>query len=219
MVEKTLFGNLQKEKFRTSSFAQKRDRTSSFFLFPSSFQEFKRGFTVLELLVASLLLTMLVTVLTMIFNQSSIAWRTGVAGVVELNQVRTRLGTYHDIEDDVLPGLGQDNVQSGASDNRDVLYRTVSIFKGWNGSGQLQPSGATRYDNSCSGRLYDKVDQGEASSIMFSIQDARLGRLNQRVGAGTVRSGSAFAVGVRSRGPDKQWGTADDINTFPEDVN
>ena len=179
----------------------------------------RRGFTVLELLVASLLLTMLVTVLTMIFNQSSIAWRTGVAGVVELDQVRTRLGTYHDIEDDVLPGLGQDNVQAGASDNRDVLYRTVSIFKGWNGSGQLQPAGATRFDNSCRGRLYDKIDQGEASSIMFTIQDAQKGRLNQRVGSGTVRGGSAFAVGVRSAGPDKRWATEDDINTFPEDVN
>ena len=44
----------------------------------------KRGFTILEMLVASLLLGMMVTVLTMIFNQSSIAWRTGIAGVVEI---------------------------------------------------------------------------------------------------------------------------------------
>ena len=192
---------------------------SSFFLLPSSFKEFQNGFTVLELLVASLLLTMLVTVLTMIFNQSSIAWRTGVAGVVELNQVRTRLGTYHDLEDDVLPGLGQDNVQTGASDNRDVLYRTVSIFRGWNGTGQLQPSSADRHDSNCRGRLYDKMDQGEASAIMFSIQDARQGRLNSAVGSGSVRGGSAFAVGVRSAGPDKRWSTDDDINTFPEEVN
>ena len=180
----------------------------------------RMGFTVLELLVASLLLTMLVTVLTMIFNQSSIAWRTGVAGVVELDQVRTYLGTYHDIEDDALPGLGQDNVQTGASDNRYVQYRTVSIFKGWNGSGQLQPSGAERYDNGCRGRLYDKIDQGDVSDPMFpSILDAQKGRLNQRVGSGRAPGGSAFAVGVRSAGPDKQWNTEDDINTFPEDVN
>ena len=44
----------------------------------------KKGFTILELLVASLLLGMLMTILTMIFNQSSIAWRTGVAGVADL---------------------------------------------------------------------------------------------------------------------------------------
>jgi len=179
------------------------------------------AFTVLELLVASLLLTMLVTVLTMIFNQSSIAWRTGVAGVVELNQVRTRLGTYHDLEDDMLPGLGQTSSQAGAgaSDSRDVLYRTVSMFKGWNGTGQLQPGSAARYDNSCSGRLYDKVDWGESTAIKFQIGDVRQGRLNQNVGSGTVRGGSAFAVGVRSAGPDRRWGTDDDINTFPEEVN
>ncbi|MBR2837713.1 MAG: prepilin-type N-terminal cleavage/methylation domain-containing protein [Kiritimatiellae bacterium] len=180
----------------------------------------RSGFTVLELLVASLLLSMLVTMLTMIFNQSSIAWRTGVAGVVELDRVRARLGTYHDIEDDALPGLGQTASQmgSGASDSRDVLYRTVSVFKGWNGSGKLQQS-ADRDDSNCRGRLYDQLKWYEASGIQFSIQDARVGRANTGVGAGTVRGGKAFVVGVRSRGPDKVWDTADDINTFPEDVD
>ena len=179
----------------------------------------KRAFTIIELLVASLLLGMLVTILTMIFNQSSIAWRTGVAGVVELDRVRVRLGTLHDAEDDILPGLGQDNVQGGSSDNRDVTYRTVSIFKGWNGSGQLQPNSATRENGSCSGRLYDEVKWGEASAVQFQIGDARTGRSNTSVGSGTVRNGSAFAVGVRSAGPDKKWDTDDDINTFPEEVN
>lgn len=181
----------------------------------------RRGFTVLELLVASLLLSMLVTVLTMIFNQSSIAWRTGVAGVVELDRVRVRLGTLHDAEDDILPGLGQNasQVGAGASDSRDVLYRTVSIFKGWNGTGQLQPNSAKRENGSCSSRLYDEVKWGEASAVQFQIGDARLGRSNTSVGSGTVRGGSAFAVGVRSAGPDRKWDTEDDINTFPEEVN
>ena len=178
----------------------------------------RAGFTVLELLVASLLLSMLVTVLTMIFNQSSIAWRTGVAGVVELDRVRLRLGTLHDAEDDILPGIGQDNVQGGNSDNRDVLYRTVSVFKGWSGQGQLQPNSATREDSNCRGRLYDKMVWGEASAVQFSIGDARVGRSGS-VGAGTVRGGSAFAVGVRSAGPDGKWETVDDISTFPEEVN
>ena len=180
----------------------------------------KRGFTVLELLVASLLLGMLVTILTMIFNQSSIAWRTGVAGVVELDRVRARLGTYHDIEDDALPGLGQSSSQTGAgsSDSRDVLYRTVSVFKGWSGGGKLQPN-ADRDDSNCRGRLYDQLKWHEASPIRFTIQDARVGRANNGVGVGTVQGGSAFVVGVRSSGPDKQWNTADDINTFPEEVD
>ena len=178
----------------------------------------RSGFTVLELLVASLLLSMLVTILTMIFNQSSIAWRTGVAGVVELDRVRARLGTYHDIEDDALPGLGQTASQAGAgsSDNRNIEYRTVSIFRNWGGSGKLN---AGSISDGCSGRLYDRITWSEASVIQFGIQDARVGRANRSVGSGTVQGGSAFVVGVRSWGPDKKLNTADDINTFPEEVN
>ena len=193
-------------------------RTSSFFPLPSSFKQFQNGFTVLELLVASLLLAMLVTMLTMIFNQSSIAWRTGVAGVVELDRVRARLGTYHDIQDDVLPGIGQTSTGAGSSDSRDVLYRTVSVFKGWSGSGKLQPN-AERDDSNCRGRLYDQLKWHEASPIQFTIQDARTGRANNGVGSGTVQGGSAYVVGVRSAGPDKKWDTADDISTFPEEVD
>ena len=180
----------------------------------------RTGFTVLELLVASLLLTMLVTVLTMIFNQSSIAWRTGVAGVVELNTVRSSMGAYHDMQDDALPGLGQTASQAGAgsSDSRDILYRTVSVFSGWDGSGQLSPNSAERQDSNCRGRLYDKFDSQESASGMFQMGDVRVGR-SRSLGSGRVRSGSAFAVGVRSAGPDKRWSTPDDINTFPEDVN
>ena len=47
----------------------------------------KKGFTLLEVLVASLLMGMLVTILTMIFNQSSIAWRTGRASVADLAEI------------------------------------------------------------------------------------------------------------------------------------
>ena len=45
----------------------------------------KKGFTLIELLVASLLLGLLVSILTTIFSQSSIAWSTGTAGVVDLD--------------------------------------------------------------------------------------------------------------------------------------
>lgn len=180
----------------------------------------RTGFTVLELLVASLLLAMLVTVLTMIFNQSSIAWRTGVAGVVELNTVRSTMGAYHDMQDDALPGLGQTASQAGAgaSDSRDILYRTVSVFAGWDGSGQLKPNNTERNDSNCRGRLYDKFDPEESASRMFLINDVRVGQ-KKDLGSGRVHSGSAFAVGVRSAGPDKAWETEDDINTFPKEVN
>ena len=59
----------------------------------------KKAFTILELLVASLLLGMLVTILTMLFNQSSIAWRTGVAGVNALEDVRENIAEVRDEAD------------------------------------------------------------------------------------------------------------------------
>ena len=72
----------------------------------------KRGFTILELLVASLLLGMLVTVLTMIFNQSSIAWRTGVAGLMDMDEVRDNIAAVRDEADSLYPW-------------NDKLHRTV----------------------------------------------------------------------------------------------
>ena len=186
----------------------RKNNTSSFFLFPSSLQQFENGFTVLELLVASLLLSMLVTVVTMIFNQSSIAWRTGVAGVVELSETRAVLGTYHDIEDDALPGLGEQSAQPLGS--RPIKYRTVSIFRNWNGNGAPTPS-----DVSTAGRLY-----AEIPSTMQTITDAAAQRgdgSSMTLKNGTSKGGDAYLVGVRSSGPDKQMGTSDDISTLPEE--
>ena len=96
----------------------------------------KKGFTLLELMVASLLLSMLVTVLTMVFNSSSIAWRTGTAGVAELKNVRTELGTFHDIMDDLLPGdlvffTSYSNCNSSNSSFRSITH--VGLYLG-NGS-------------------------------------------------------------------------------------
>ena len=76
----------------------------------------KRGFTVLELLVASLLLGMLVTILTMVFNQSSIAWRTGVAGMLDMDEVRDNIAEVRDDADSLYVWNRQ-------------MCRTVSIWK------------------------------------------------------------------------------------------
>ena len=178
----------------------------------------RSGFTILELLVASLLLSMLVTMLTMMFNQSSIAWRTGVSGVNELEETREQLGGYHDVLDDVLPGLAQNNVQGGSSDNRNLDYRTVSVFRNWNGSGQLSKSVPSQQ---CSGRLFDRINWGDANLSQVSIGSAQKGQVISNLKqptTGTSRGG--YIVGVRSAGPDRKMDTEDDnINTFPEDID
>ena len=80
----------------------------------------RNGFTLLEVMVASLLLGILVTALTMVFNQSSVAWRVGMAGVVNLSDTRSDLGKKHDNYDNILPGL---------KTAEDMGYRAVSLWK------------------------------------------------------------------------------------------
>lgn len=192
----------------------------------------RRGFTILELLVASLLLSMLVTVLTMIFNQSSAAWKTGQDSVSRLQAVRSKLGGYHDVFDDALPGVGQDNVKDVSDNGRQIEYRTISLFRNWGGSGRLNAGEASRV-----GRAFDRIDWSAAnlSSYQSQMADVRAGKESGSLGAsvgGGVGSGGKgqsaagggagngdYIVGVRSSGPDRRMGTPDDINTFPEDVN
>ena len=163
----------------------------------------RRGFTLIELMVASVLMGMLVIVLTMIFNQSSIAWRTGVATVAELGDTRRALGTFREICDDILPGLGDPNATGGANDSRNVNYRTVSL---WNGENLRLGE-----------RAFDNIgDWGNAQPV--SISDAMRGAAKDVAGAGGGQSASLFTVGVRSAGPDRAFGTEDDITSWPEDV-
>lgn len=172
----------------------------------------RKAFTLVELMVASLLLGMLVTALTMMFNQSSIAWRTGTASVTDLNDLRLSLGAFHEIRDEVLPGVGQQNVSSGAGDNREIKYRTVSLWKR-DGDNELRDD---RAFNLKEGGIQSEAGRNRAP--VFTINQAMTAQaLPINVGATTRRS-SLFTVGVRSAGPDKKWETADDITTWPETV-
>ena len=173
---------------------------------------FRQGFTLIELLVASILLGMLSTILTMIFNQSSIAWRTGVASVANLNDSRAALGTIHDITDELLPGLGEPNASGGASDNRALQYRTVSLWD------QSQPNQLRRRSQRSFNFDSPTINWGKAAS--YSISDAQRASSLSVVGAGAAANNQKnFSVGVRSLGPDGKPDTADDINTWPEEID
>lgn len=179
----------------------------------------KKGFTILELLVASLLLSMLVTMLTMIFNQSSVAWTSGLASMKMLGKERAGLGTWHDVEDDLLPGIAQQNAKTGSSDNRELRYRTVSLWR--------KDAENTLRANE---RAFDLVNWGTTSTRLTDIQKARTGEsVNSSEGSSASASiganmsgggsGGGVIVGVWSAGPNGEWGDEDDINTFPDEVN
>ena len=169
----------------------------------------KKGFTLVELMVASLLLAMLVTILTMMFNQSSIAWRTGTAGVADLNETRWSLGSFHDVRDEALPGLGDQSPSGGASDSRTVKYRTMPLWDP-NGDNQLRNRRAFSIESS-------SMNWGHAPS--FSINDAMTAAKKAVSGAGNGSGSSLFTVGVRSAGPNRTFGDEDDITTWPEDID
>ena len=145
----------------------------------------RKGFTLLELMVACLLLGMLVSALTMVFNQSSIAWRTGMAGVVNLYNTRTDLGKKHDNYDNILPGL---------KTKEDMEYRAVSLWK----DGQLRTD-----------RAFDVATESLSYAAAMTSREQGISD------ADSGWSVSLVTIGVRSAGPDGVFGTADDLSTYP----
>ena len=166
----------------------------------------KRGFTILELLVASLLLGMLVTVLTMIFNQSSIAWRTGVAGLVDMDEVRDNVAAVRDEADNLYLWKNE-------------IYRTVSIWKEQGGGSrpQLRKRAIDSTDNS-------DVEARERVQILKSESELKKDKpdLHRTFGPVDVKqsdsqSGRNWIVNVKSCGPNRTLNDYDDIWSMPDD--
>ena len=154
----------------------------------------KKGFTILELLVASLLLGMLVTILTMIFNQSSIAWRTGVASVADLDSVRGNIAAVRDEADNLYVWRNDANV-------------LLSI---WNDDGDLRSRAISVDGESSAG----------AETALAGISSSTTQRNLPVASVGSATAGSAqktYIVNVNSAGPDREFETWDDIWSYPDD--
>lgn len=168
----------------------------------------KKGFTILELLVASLLLGLLTTILTMLINQSAIAWRTGSAMVSDLDEVRNAIGDMRDEADNVLVWNGE-------------LHRLVSL---WDEDGQLQDRACSAPGSTAAAAEVNRVNQLLRSSGLTSQSDtAPLWTIGQNVlnvgMGGSGHSAKTYTVNVMSAGPDRQFDTWDDIWSFPDDFD
>ena len=151
----------------------------------------RNGFTLVEVLVASLLLGMLVVILTMVFNQSSIAWRTGKASVAEMDEMRQYYSRIQRTADNVLPG---------------VLGTTVGMVCGaWGENGGVRERAVMQTPSS--------VNLGSIDPASDKKGSYRCAGRNFRLGSGT-----SYIVGVWSFGPDGKEGTPDDISTWPADA-
>ena len=162
----------------------------------------RRGFTLIEVLVASLLLGMLVSILTMVFNQSSIAWRTGKAGVSQLSKLRRDLSLAQQRSENILPRVDE----STPGDLGVVLSP-------WDEKGEVRQRSVGSYNRDGNFKHPDFQSYESSGSRMVKPW-------GQVTGLDSIRSGSekTYIVGVLSYGPDGKRDTDDDITSWPENV-
>ena len=166
----------------------------------------RKGFTILELLVASLLLGMLTTILTMIFNQSAIAWRTGSAMVADLDDVRDNIATLREEADNAFVWNGK-------------VRRLVSV---WNAAGDLNDRAcdAEGSDANSDGNGRNRANMLAKTNIKSQTEAWSTGQNVVMVGQGdSGNSAKTCTVNVMSAGPDRVFDTWDDIWSFPDDFD
>ena len=169
----------------------------------------KGGFTLIEVLVASLLLGMLVSILTMVFNQNAIAWRTGKAGVSQLSDARRKLAFAQRKAENFIP-----RVEEGSSAKHGLVVSPWDAKKEPTTSGQSAPLRK---------RALVEFKEGGAFSLPSGFSSANFDKTAPWAEVNSLkdlRSGSekTYIVGVLSYGPDGKPDTADDITSWPENV-
>lgn len=156
----------------------------------------KRGFTILELLVASLLLGLLVSVLTMLFNQSSISWRTGVSSVEDLNKVRRNIASLRDEADNAYVWNNKTHFLLGLwDDENEGELRT----RAWNIGDEEGVKSASQIPDNISENDPMTRNVGEADDAETKFR--------------------SYVINVKSAGPNKVFGDYDDIWSYPDDIN
>ena len=163
----------------------------------------KSGFTLLEVLVASMLMAMLITILTMVFNSSSIAWSTGKAGVAKMDNVRNTMAAAGLEADNALPGVEMES------------RGTWGYLVGpWNENGELRTRAVEKTLDGGNSLSMPSLSAGRGSAWMYNKD-----QLWSTFSPGNIRiTGKAvsFVVGVWSLGPDGAENTGDDISTWPD---
>ena len=166
----------------------------------------RRGFTIIELLVASMLLGMLVTILTMVFNQSSISWRIGVAGVADMDDLRDNMAELRDEADNAF-AYG------------DEIYRSVGLWKkdGSLRSRACDADNAQNLENRDHAQLLRAIGGLNASDIADkNAQSIVPLRVGQAENTGSIRT---YTVNVMSGGPKNDVEDWQAIWSFPDDPN
>lgn len=169
----------------------------------------KKGFTILELLVASLLLGMLMTILTAIFSQSSIAWRTGTAIVADMDEVRTKVAQLREEADNAYIW----GTASRGSKNYKI-HRLIGLWdengdlrkRAWDVGDENKNENRARFlAENASGDISDKTEIKDFKSPASVGGNGGYGNLN------------TYKINVKSSGPNGKLGDYDDIWSDPDD--
>ena len=173
------------------------------------------GFTLLEILVASMLLAMLITILTMVFNSSSIAWSTGKASVAEMDEVRQKMSAASIAADNAVPRVDVNDPKLWGllvgPWKVDGNLRRRGIVKMTDNAVANQTWGALQMDSSI------KSPSAESGKNQWTRATGRELWATLPAGNVTISGGTrAYSVGVWSLGPDGRENSGDDISTWPD---
>lgn len=176
----------------------------------------RKGFTIIELLVASLLLGMLMTILTMIFNQSSIAWRTGIAGTQNMGTVRENIAEIREEADNAFIWGNELHRNTGLWDKTGKLRNRACDANTQNDRNENQPTMLRNWLSNLSNAKGDDFLEHfvGASGNSSAASGNNLGGNTSSSGGGGVAN---YTVNVKSAGPDREFNTWDDIWSWPDD--
>jgi len=167
------------------------------------------GFTIIELLVASLLLGLLVSILTMIFNQSSIAWRTGLAGTVSMDKVRQNIAELREESDNAFVHDGKIYRYTGLWDKNGEFRSRACDAPGSTdeeANKALMIGGSSR---SGAGKWIENLSNLKTDSF----KTAAVGEIKPSSSAKT------YIVNVMSGGPNNDIEDWEAIWSFPDDFD
>ena len=160
----------------------------------------RKGFTIIELLVASVLLGLLVTILTMVFNQSSIAWRTGQAVTAGMDRVRDNIAEIREEADNAYIWNNE-------------VHRVLGL---WNEQGELRTRAwdvDAESQNDADRALFIRAKGGNLTDSS-GLEDFKIIAVGSGDAGGALKT---YTVNVKSAGPDKEFNTWDDIWSFPDE--
>jgi prepilin-type N-terminal cleavage/methylation domain-containing protein len=204
----------------------------------------KSGFSMIEMLVAAAILTVLVMMLAMIFQSTSTSWRIGVKRAGGYMRIRSAVGAMQRDasaavdENCIAPevrqrlGGGGQNFSGGLSfytltgTGADPALRAVTHVRytqdGSRSETKLKASGGTV--SSGSNVLDFDTGTGSRSQLLTKITGispyGAIGGglpLYVTIQAQVTTKGYSLDIGAASAGPDKAWHTKDDLQTWVQE--